>query len=262
MECAAASKTSELLRVENLVKKYGKRTVVRGISFGMYQGEITGLLGRNGAGKTTTFRMTVGMVRPDEGKVFFKGRDVTDLPMYLRARFGLGYLSQEPSIFRGLSVEDNLYAILETLPLNRDGRKARCGTLLDELGLSKVRDQKARTLSGGERRRLEIARALILNPSLILLDEPFAGIDPIAVQDIQKLVRGLKSKGIAILLTDHNVRETLAITDRSIIIDDGKVIAQGTPREIVEDKAVRKAYLGEDFKMPEIGPPPQSYTST
>jgi lipopolysaccharide export system ATP-binding protein len=242
----------ELLKIDRLVKSYGGRTVVKEITFSLGPGEVMGLLGRNGAGKTTTFRMSVGMVRPDGGRVFFKGRDITDLPMYLRARLGMGYLSQEPSIFRGLSVENNLVAILETTSLSRPEQKSRLGQLLAELGLEGVRKQKARTLSGGERRRLEIARALVLNPALILLDEPFAGIDPIAVQDIQKLVRGLKDRGIAILLTDHNVRETLAITDRSVIIDEGSVIASGTPKSIIDDPGVRKAYLGEDFQMPEI----------
>jgi lipopolysaccharide export system ATP-binding protein len=243
---------NNLLRVDKLVKGFGGRTVVRGISFSMEKGEIMGLLGRNGAGKTTTFRMIVGMIRPDEGSVYFRKGDITYLPMYKRARLGMGYLSQEPSIFRGLKVKDNLLAILETMPLSRAERLRRCAELIEELGLAKLKNQKALTLSGGERRRLEIARALVLNPSLILLDEPFAGIDPIAVQDIQGLVRGLKDKGIAILLTDHNVRETLAITDRSTIVDEGKVIAQGSPKEIVEDEIVRKTYLGEEFQMPEI----------
>jgi lipopolysaccharide export system ATP-binding protein len=238
-----------LLEVDNLVKSYRRRRVVNGISFGIDEGEIVGLLGRNGAGKTTTFRMIIGMVTPDGGKVEFRGREISKLPMYKRAQLGLGYLSQEPSIFQGLTVSDNLMAILETLPLTRDERRKRLNELLEVFGLTPLARARAMTLSGGERRRLEITRALILSPALILLDEPFAGVDPIAVADIQANVRALRERGISVLLTDHNVRETLNITDRSTIIDDGKKIAEGPPEAIVSDPVVRKTYLGEDFKL-------------
>jgi lipopolysaccharide export system ATP-binding protein len=238
-----------LLEVDNLVKSYRRRPVVNGISFGIDEGEIVGLLGRNGAGKTTTFRMIIGMVKPDGGVVRFRDREISRLPMYRRARLGLGYLSQEPSVFQGLSVADNLLAILETLPLSRTERRARLGELLDVFGLTPLAGSRAATLSGGERRRLEITRALVLSPALILLDEPFAGIDPIAVADIQANVRALKDRSISVLLTDHNVRETLTITDRSTIIDEGKKIAEGPPEAIVADPVVRKSYLGEGFKL-------------
>jgi lipopolysaccharide export system ATP-binding protein len=238
-----------LLEVRDLAKSYRRRRVVDGISFSIEKGEIVGLLGRNGAGKTTTFRMIMGMVRPDEGRVSFEGADITRLPMYRRARLGIGYLSQEPSVFQGLSVSDNVLAILETLPLPRSDRIRRRDELLAEFGLAKLADARASTLSGGERRRLEIARALVLKPALILFDEPFAGVDPIAVADIQENVRALKGRGISVLLTDHNVRETLSITDRSTIIDDGKKIAEGPPAAIVADPEVRRRYLGEKFNL-------------
>ena len=238
-----------LLEVRNLVKSYRRRRVVDGVSFSIERGEIVGLLGRNGAGKTTTFRMIMGMITPDGGGVFFEGRDISRLPMYRRARLGMGYLSQEPSVFRGLTVADNLLAILETLPIGRAERKSRLGALLDEFGLSKLSEDRAATLSGGERRRLEIARALVLAPALILFDEPFAGVDPIAVADIQENVKNLRSRGISILLTDHNVRETLSITDRSTIIDEGRKIAEGPRDAIVRDPVVRRTYLGEGFNL-------------
>jgi lipopolysaccharide export system ATP-binding protein len=238
-----------LLEVNNLVKSYRRRPVVNGISFGIDEGEIVGLLGRNGAGKTTTFRMIIGMVNPDSGGVRFRDREISRLPMFRRARLGLGYLSQEPSVFQGLTVADNLMAILETLPMARGERRARLQELLGVFGLTPLAKARAATLSGGERRRLEITRALVLSPALILLDEPFAGIDPIAVADIQANVRALKDRGISVLLTDHNVRETLTITDRSTIIDEGKKIAEGPPEAIVADPVVRKSYLGEGFKL-------------
>jgi len=238
-----------LLEVSGLAKAFNRRRVVDGISFEIGEGEIVGLLGRNGAGKTTTFRMIMGMIRPDSGEVRFTGRDISRLPMYRRAQLGMGYLSQEPSVFRGLTVEENILAILETLPLSRSDRRTRLVELLEVFGLQRLAGAKASTLSGGERRRLEITRALVLSPALILLDEPFAGIDPIAVADIQSNVCALKERGISVLLTDHNVRETLSITDRSSIIDEGKKIAEGPPETIVNDPLVRKSYLGEGFKL-------------
>ena len=238
-----------LLEVQNLVKTYGSRAVVNGVSFEMEPGEIVGLLGPNGAGKTTTFRMTIGMLHPDSGSVVFHGTDVTRLPVYKRARLGIGYLSQEQSVFQRLTVEQNLLAILDTLSISRADRKSRCEALLQEFGLTQVRKNPGGLCSGGEKRRLEIARALITRPAMLMLDEPFSGVDPIAVEDIQKIIRGLREKGIGILLTDHNVRETLSVTDRSYIIDDGQILSHGKPKEIVEDPAVRKAYLGENFRM-------------
>lgn len=238
-----------ILEVQGLVKVYGGRSVVEGVSFTVRQGEIIGLLGKNGAGKTTTFRMTIGMITPDEGTIRFSGRDVTHLPMFRRARLGMGYLSQESSVFRGLTVEQNLNAILETTDLSHSERVRTRDELVTEFGLAKLRNSKAAVLSGGEKRRLEIARALITNPKLILLDEPFSGVDPIAVSDIQQIIFRLKERGISILLTDHNVRETLNTTDRSFIILDGRIIAQGTLDEILSDKNAREHYLGEKFKM-------------
>src|SRR5271169_612870 len=235
----------QALEAKKLEKSYRGRKIVRGISLQVNQGEIVGLLGPNGAGKTTTFYMVVGLVRPDQGRVLLNGRDITKMPMYQRARNGIGYLPQEPSVFRRLSVAENLMAILETMDLAAVERKERCDQLLQELGIAHLADSKAYTLSGGERRRVEIARALTLSPKFILLDEPFAGIDPLAVQDIQGIISLLKEKMIGILITDHNVRETLAITDRAYIISDGKIIEAGTASEITESPRVRQFYLGE-----------------
>ena len=245
-----------LLETENLVKSYGGRRVVDGVSFQVDDGEIVGLLGPNGAGKTTTFRITVGMIRPEAGRVRFLEEDITDLPMYKRARRGIGYLSQEPSVFQRLTVEENLIAILETQRLTRRERKARLEALLEQFGLTVVRRNLARNISGGERRKLEIARALITQPRLILLDEPFSGVDPKAVEELRHEILRLRDSGIAILLTDHNVYETLRVTDRSYVIHEGAVIRAGTPYEIVRDERVRQAYLGESFRIEEFGPPP------
>ena len=243
-----------LLEVRELVKTFRRRRVVAGVSLEVQEGEIVGLLGPNGAGKTTTFRMVVGLFPPDEGAVLLRGTDCARLPMHRRARLGLGYLPQEPSIFRRMTVEDNLLAVLETIRMSRADRKARMDSLIGELELEKVRGSRAEVLSGGERRRLEIARSLVHDPALLLLDEPFAGVDPITVQEIQGILRRLKeTKGIAILLTDHNVRETLAITDRSYIIAAGKILRHGTPSVLVADEVVRRTYLGEGFYMPELG---------
>ena len=244
-----------LLEVRDLVKRYGGRAVVDHVSFKVNQGEIVGLLGRNGAGKTTSFRMTIGMISPNNGNVIFDGMDVTDMPMYRRARRGMGYLSQEPSIFQRLTVEQNILAILETMRLSRAGRSERCDQLLEQFGITHVAGQLARTLSGGERRKLEIARALVTNPTMILLDEPFSGVDPIAVEDLQREICGLRDRGISILLTDHNVRETLNVTDRSYIIDNGKVLREGPPRELINDELVRKTYLGHTFRGDEFDQP-------
>ncbi len=243
-----------LLEVRGLVKRYDGRAVVDQLSFVVRRGEIVGLLGRNGAGKTTTFRMTVGMIDADEGTVFFDGRDVTGLAMYKRAQLGMGYLSQEPSVFQRLSVEDNLLAILETIRgLSRKERLQRARQLVEQFGLTGQRNQLARTLSGGERRKLEIARALVTEPKLIMLDEPFSGVDPRTVEDLQREIVGLKRRrGIAILLTDHNVRETLRVTDRSYIIDNGKKLAEGTGPQIIRDPLVRKTYLGSSFRGDEF----------
>lgn len=237
-----------LLEARDLIKVYSGRAVVDHVSITVNQGEIVGLLGRNGAGKTTTFRMTIGMITPNGGTVIFDGMDVTKMPMYKRARRGMGYLSQEPSIFQRLTVSQNLLAILETMNLTKHARMEKCEQLMGQFGLLHVRDQLAKTLSGGERRKLEIARALVTNPTMILLDEPFSGVDPIAVEDLQREIVGLRDRGISILLTDHNVRETLAVTDRSYIIDSGKVLREGLPRDLVNDPLVRKTYLGHTFK--------------
>ena len=242
-----------LLEAKNLVKRYGGRAVVDNVSVTVNQGEIVGLLGRNGAGKTTTFRMTIGMIAPDAGRVVFDGIDVSKMPMFKRARRGMGYLSQEPSIFQRLTVRGNLLAILETMNLSRPVRRERCEALLEQFGLMVVQSQLARTLSGGERRKLEIARALVTNPTMILLDEPFSGVDPIAVEELQHEIRGLKDRGISILLTDHNVRETLSVTDRSYIIDNGKVLREGSPKQLVNDDLVRRTYLGHTFRGDEFG---------
>jgi len=237
------------LKTHELTKTYGGRTVVRGVSLEVTSGEVVGLLGPNGAGKTTTFYMTVGLTAPDAGRVTLDGQDVTDDPMYVRARKGVGYLPQEPSIFRGLTVEQNVLAILETLPLTGVERRQRARDLLAELGLTTVANSPAYTLSGGERRRAEITRALVMSPKFILLDEPFAGIDPIAVTDIQKIIFHLKERGIGVLITDHNVRETLRITDRAYIVTDGSIFRSGTPSSLAGDEEVRRIYLGTDFRL-------------
>lgn len=241
-----------LLEVKDLIKRYSGRAVVDHVSFVVNQGEIVGLLGRNGAGKTTSFRMTIGMISPNSGTVIFDGVEVTNMPMYKRARRGMGYLSQEPSIFQRLTVRQNLLAILETMSLTSQAREKRCEQLLAQFGLVSLQDQLARTLSGGERRKLEIARALVTNPTMILLDEPFSGVDPIAVEDLQREIGGLKDRGISILLTDHNVRETLTVTDRSYIIDNGKILREGPPRILINDDLVRRTYLGHTFRGDEF----------
>jgi len=237
------------LRTRTLTKSYGGRTVVRDVSLNVASGEVVGLLGPNGAGKTTTFYLTVGLVSPDSGHVFIDDEDVTDDPMYVRARKGIGYLPQEPSIFRGLTVEQNILAILETLDLSRAARQERLTSLLAELSLTPLARAPAYTLSGGERRRAEITRALVISPRFILLDEPFAGIDPIAVTEIQKIIQHLKERGIGVLVTDHNVRETLRITDRAYIVHDGAIVKSGTPVELAADEDVRRIYLGADFRL-------------
>jgi len=237
------------LRTEDLTKSYSGRTVVKGVSIDVASGEVVGLLGPNGAGKTTTFSMVVGLTAPDSGRVLLDGVDVTDDPMYIRARKGIGYLPQEASIFRGLSVEDNITAILETLPLDAAARRARRVELLAELGLTPLAKAPAYTLSGGERRRVEITRALVISPKFMLLDEPFAGIDPIAVTDIQKIIFHLKERGIGVLITDHNVRETLRITDRAYIVHDGVIFRSGTPDGLADDEEVKRIYLGADFRL-------------
>ena len=237
------------LEAKKLEKGYKGRKIVRGVSLQVNNGEVVGLLGPNGAGKTTIFYMVVGLVKPDQGRVSLDGTDITRMPMYQRARNGIGYLPQEPSVFRKLTVSENLMAILETLSISELERKERRDSLLAELGIAHLSDSKAYTLSGGERRRVEIARALTLSPQFILLDVPFAGIDPLAVQDIQGIISLLKSKGIGVLITDHNVRETLAITDRAYIISDGKIIEAGSASEITASPRVREFYLGEGFRM-------------
>ncbi|MCA9784037.1 MAG: LPS export ABC transporter ATP-binding protein [Calditrichaeota bacterium] len=234
---------------EELHKVYGKRRVVGGVSIQVGTGEIVGLLGPNGAGKTTTFYMMTGMIRPTSGRILLDGQDVTRLPMYRRARRGVGYLPQEASIFRKLTVEQNLMAILETLPLNRGQRRERLELLLAELRVSHLKKSLAYTLSGGERRRVEIARALVNNPAFILLDEPFAGVDPIAVGDIQSIVHELKSRNIGVLITDHNVHETLSITDRAYLLYEGRILKSGSAEELADDEQVRRLYLGENFRL-------------
>jgi lipopolysaccharide export system ATP-binding protein len=242
-----------LLEVTKLVKTYGDRTVVNDVSFLLHQQEIVGLLGRNGAGKTTTFRMILGMVKPDSGAVAFDANDITFMPMYRRARLGIGYLSQERSDFRRLTVLQNLLAILETLDYSRHERMKKADALLEQYGLVKVRNQKSETLSGGERRKLEIARALVTDPKLILLDEPFSGVDPIAVEDLQREVRRLKQEfGKSVLITDHNVAQTLRVCDRALIINDGEVFKDGTPKQIINDQTVRDTYLGHTFRGDEF----------
>ncbi len=237
------------LHTTDLTKSYSGRTVVKGVNLDISSGEVVGLLGPNGAGKTTTFSMVVGLTAPDSGRVLLDGTDVTDDPMYVRARKGIGYLPQEASIFRGLSVEDNITAILETLPLDAAGRRNRRTELLAELGLTPLAKAPAYTLSGGERRRVEITRALVVSPKIMLLDEPFAGIDPIAVTDIQKIIFHLKERGIGVLITDHNVRETLRITDRAYIVHDGVMFSSGPPNSLAADEDVKRIYLGSEFRL-------------
>jgi lipopolysaccharide export system ATP-binding protein len=238
-----------LVRTEELVKAYKGRRVVNGVNLEVRKGEIVGLLGPNGAGKTTSFYMTMGLVKPTSGRVFFKEQDVTAWPMYQRARLGMGYLSQEPSIFRRMTVEENVLAILETLPLSGRERRKRLQFLLEELKISYLAKQRAYTLSGGERRRLEITRALVTNPSLILLDEPFSGVDPLAVYDVQQIIIELRERGLGILITDHNVRETLAVVDRAYLICEGKVLREGTGEFLINDEMSRQLYLGPRFSM-------------
>lgn len=237
------------LRAENLVKIYRRRRVVNELSLVVQPGEVVGLLGPNGAGKTTTFHMITGFIKPDTGNIFLGEKEITGLPMYRRARLGIGYLSQEASVFRKLTVEQNIMAILETLDGNKKNRKQKLEQLLNELGIAPLAKNKAYTLSGGERRRVEITRALVTEPKFMLLDEPFAGIDPIAVEDIQKIVSRLKAKGLGILITDHNVRETLSITDRAYIICDGEILKSGTSEYLANDPEARKIYLGEKFRL-------------
>lgn len=234
---------------ENIQKTYGKRRVVDDVTAHVSHGEVVGLLGANGAGKTTTFYMMTGLERTEKGRIILNGRDVTKLPMYLRARLGLGYLPQEPSIFRKMSAEQNILAVLETKKLDRNARHARLEELLDEFGVEHVRRTRGDSLSGGERRRVEIARCLATDPEYILLDEPFAGIDPIAIDDIREIILYLKGQGIGILITDHNVRETLGITDRAYIMAEGRILRSGEPAELVEDEDVRRLYLGERFRL-------------
>ncbi len=239
----------EVLRTDKLVKVYGGRAVVNGVDINCHKGEIVGLLGPNGAGKTTSFYMVVGLVRPNSGRVYFEDKEVTDYPMFKRARMGMGYLPQEESIFRKMTVEQNIMAILETTPLNKKERKHRCEELLTQFGIEHVAKQLALTLSGGEKRRLTIARSLVTKPSLLMLDEPFSGVDPIAVYDVQQIIKNLGDSGLAILITDHNVRETLNIVDRAYIISDGKVVTQGEKDFLLNDPVARRMYLGETFQM-------------
>ena len=237
------------LQALELRKSYRGRTVVDHVDLEIAQGEVVGLLGPNGAGKTTTFYILVGLARPDQGRVLLNGEDITDLPMYLRARGGISYLPQEPSVFRKLTVEENLLAVLETLPLTPEQRRDRLEELLAQMGLETVRHNMAFTLSGGERRRLEIARSLVLEPQFILLDEPFSGIDPVTVVELQKIIAGLRKDGIGVLMTDHNVRETLRVTDRAYIINDGRIFRAGRPKELSQDPEVRRIYLGDHFSL-------------
>jgi lipopolysaccharide export system ATP-binding protein len=246
---APAATNGKLLTTEKLVKEYRQRRVVNGVSIHVAVGEIVGLLGPNGAGKTTTFNMVVGLIKPDDGAVNFQSRDITSLPMHKRARLGMGYLTQEPSIFRKLTVEQNILAILETCRLSRSERAMRLKYLLDELDMARLAKSKAYTLSGGEKRRLEITRALVTSPKLLLLDEPFSGIDPIAVYEVQKIVRRLKERGLGILITDHNVRETLKLVDRAYLIHKGEVVCEGVGEELANDPKAREIYLGPEFNL-------------
>ena len=239
----------EVLVTEDLVKIYGGRAVVNGVKLEVGQGEIVGLLGKNGAGKTTSFYMIVGLVRPNSGRVIFSGTDVTGYPMYKRARLGMGYLPQEESIFRKMTVEQNILAILETMPMSKKDRRHRCDELLHQFGIERIAKNTALTLSGGEKRRLTIARSLVTRPKLLMLDEPFSGVDPIAVYDVQQLVVNLRKSGLAILITDHNVRETLSIVDRAYLIDEGRVVSEGTKDFLINDPISRQLYLGERFQM-------------
>lgn len=238
-----------LLHAQNMVKRYRGRTVVNGVSIEVNRGEIVGLLGPNGAGKTTSFYMVLGLVRPDDGQIYFEGKEISRLPVYKRARMGMGYLSQEPSIFRKLTVEENILAVLETLDISVHERAARLKALLQELGMDKLAKQKAYTLSGGERRKLEITRALVTNPSMIMLDEPFSGVDPLAVYDIQTIITQLRDRGLGILITDHNVRETLAVVDRAYLLYEGKILTEGTSEFLISDQTSRELYLGHKFTM-------------
>ena len=237
------------LKVENIVKYYKQRAVVDGVTIELNQGEIVGLLGPNGAGKTTSFYMMVGLISPNDGNVYLGEEDITDLPMYKRAQMGIGYLAQEASVFRKMTVEDNLLSVLEMRALSKQQQKEKCESLLSEFGLQNIRKSMGGLLSGGERRRCEIARALATNPKFILLDEPFAGVDPIAVEDIQQIVATLKNKNIGILITDHNVHETLSITDRAYLLFEGKILKSGTAEELAADEQVRKVYLGQNFEL-------------
>ncbi|MBI3850666.1 MAG: LPS export ABC transporter ATP-binding protein [Verrucomicrobia bacterium] len=246
---ATMESVDKLLATENLVKKYSQRRVVNGVSITVAPGEIVGLLGPNGAGKTTTFNIVVGLIKPDDGAVTFQGRTITSLPMHLRARLGIGYLTQEPSVFRKLTVEQNILAILETCKMSSQERRVRLKYLLDELDMSSLAKNMAYTLSGGEKRRLEITRALVTSPKLLLLDEPFSGIDPIAVYEVQKIVRRLKERGLGILITDHNVRETLKLVDRAYLIHKGEVVCEGTGEFLVNDSKAREIYLGPEFNL-------------
>jgi len=239
------------LHVKHLVKKFGEKVVIRGVSLNVHSGEVVGLLGPNGAGKTTIFYMIVGLIKPTQGGIIYDGEDITSFPMYLRARRGISYLPQESSAFQKLTVEENILAILETLKLPKQEMKRKLNRLLGELNLRPIADRKAYLLSGGERRRVEITRALVLSPKFILLDEPFAGIDPIAVGDIKAIIQHLKENGIGIIVTDHNVRETLGVCNRAYLINQGKILIHGTPHEITSDSLARKIYLGEDFTLPE-----------
>lgn len=239
----------EILSVNHIKKSYGDRTVLKDLNFTVNAGEIIGLLGPNGAGKTTAFYITMGLIKPDLGKIFFQEKEITHLPIHARAKLGMGYLAQEPSIFRGLSVEDNIYCILETLDLNAETRKLKLETLLDELHLKHLRKSKAALLSGGERRRLEITRCLATSPKLLLLDEPFANVDPITVSDMKQMIKLLKTKGISILITDHNAKEIFSIVDRSYLVMDGQVLASGSSIELAQNSLVKSRYLGQDFQF-------------
>jgi lipopolysaccharide export system ATP-binding protein len=253
-EAVASDGADRTFSAYGLTKSFRKRKVVDGVGLAVKAGEVVGLLGPNGAGKTTTFYMVIGLIKPEEGRVLLNEEDVTDLPMYIRARKGIGYLPQESSVFRKLTVEQNIMAILESLPLSRSEREERLESLLNELGLAAIRDRRAYSLSGGERRRVEITRALVTSPMFIFLDEPFAGIDPIAVTDIQNIVFRLKNKGIGVIITDHNVRETLKICDRAYILNEGRILESGSPEEIAKSKRARRIYLGDAFTLEQRQP--------